>query len=1490
MASSVLAVERPLENGYFKWLLHFGPSPTDKIIQGVTAGDHLELFGGEAKIRPKPGDIYDFSDGGWYRATTDLMIWTPQYSADGFFANEQHQDKFIHYYHIYIFSPEQRQARLQFRAYQNLQFWNNGEMILDISGWDWGNERYEDFLLRKGMNSMTFKISGPGLPQNDHFLAARITDRSNNEYPDLTYSLSPPLPVKDVSMRRLLPAEYDPGHNIDVTLSLEIAPEATANKLTIIEYIPKGLSVADPGGGSVIGNSVQWLLAGDDLQAVNIQYSLDVPSSYKGTTAFLGYMYHDKKLEEIIGDSVLHQVTPAYPWDVADIIETIDINAGDYVRAENVTVGGVKDYWGILEEHGYGLIFGLKPNRTGGWGEYEFSVTNTGQYHIVLDYVELWTMFHHAAEVDVTIDDNITLTVTLFPTTHCYGFPYTNLALTRPQDDPDRKTMWIVGSVHLDAGSHTLRLTFPQMYPADAELDSFTDGRPGITKIILTNYPGLTLPYLAEPHHLDSYEHAPARLVHDRKTVELSDDRVEMTFYGTFYSLSQGNEIYFADGHVRPRPGETNTKFEIVSIEPEVFYLPPGGEQDFTLVVRSKESLSGDHSELVVVWLQGVPSSLSRRPYLFSTAQSYITLPPYKQQEFAWEGGTLFSAVQGASRYVMLDVRDPAVMFIPSVEDLGFDRGRYRRDVPQFFKDQFAAGLLPSVEKIIEHPLWDHYYPGELNWAQIWSAILASTYWREDNPQGGRFDTSNTKQARAYVKRLSENMVFYPVMRRWDWGRPNYLPDLHAVVGGISALVAHIRTAQENMIDDKEQFKILHNLVLPIFNSYWDEFRTTAVLKEDANEGDDYLRVTRSFYGPTGSPTDGFIASFPAYIKIGGDPRSMYGVHRDAETIALWEPLPRAYPKGTLITSWYFAEDWELECRDLMSLLAIGAASRDWAVVGETMSTFSEILEKQKIYLEDGSFRNEPGSYGGGLKQYPLALLRVRRLLGPEALGKISQVTRNKLRNALIYGLEFPFSNGKVPHLNGGGCMNQLGRGYHGDVRILEELFPEDQDNIALYERIAQQEANRFPGDIIDNHNFVIHGWGYAMLRSENGSWDRGMETLLSSKYLLSDPGDHVSKDCLGIVVYGLGAILTPRYGYSWIGYQPPFLNQVMVDDNRENRYYGSFWHFDGRKELPSAVAHTGDGVDSSELPFRRSRWDIQFPEYLFDAYFIDANDGSSHQYDWCFINMGDLDVVEPFGLYWSDYDAFLSDYWPVDRGAGNKTIASKSTGRHQVPGKIVADWRISNEPWNREVHTNETLLRNPPQHSGKLRLIMSDNDEEVVIKAEIGWYTHPNGEQTLANSQDILVVRKNAVSHAFIDTLEPIADDEEAYVKDVVVVEKGNHNQQLVKVVTDEGEDWVYLSGQWGARPDGDQPVAGIITDADILAWRVVDKKVTRFYIAGGSYADTPHGSWDFGSQGNHYVSDETTNVTADIWGLTKGRTIRDYGGKPSRFTIDDF
>lgn len=275
----------------------------------------------------------------------------------------------------------------------------------------------------------------------------------------------------------------------------------------------------------------------------------------------------------------------------------------------------------------------MKPHQTGGWAEYEFSVKHPGQYQIILDYGELWTMFHHSADVVVMVDGGVTFQASLFPTTHSYDY-YTQCEVEYPWNDPERKAKWIVGSVDLEAGQHTLRLTFPQMYPADLTLDRSNDGRPVITKIFIINYPGLTVPGLAEPHHLNSYEHALARIVNGRDVTVLPDGRVEMSFHGTFYNLSQGNEIYFADGYVRPRPNKSVAKFEIVSMEPSVFYLPPGGEQDFVVTVRSSEPVPDDYSELIIVWLQGTPSAPSRRPHLFTTARSYVTLPSYRRIEF----------------------------------------------------------------------------------------------------------------------------------------------------------------------------------------------------------------------------------------------------------------------------------------------------------------------------------------------------------------------------------------------------------------------------------------------------------------------------------------------------------------------------------------------------------------------------------------------------------------------------------------------------------------------------------------------------------------------------------------------------------------------------------------------------------------------------------------------------------------------------------------
>jgi len=1430
LATSISATEQPLGPGYFKWLLHLGQNQTDGFpSQYPPDPKGLKPYMG-GPFMPSPGQAYDFEDMTWLPTTSKMLIWTPQYSPTGVFAENMAAGPFSQLYHIYVFSPEQRQARLWFKAISYFKAWNNGQLLFDWRGSAPSGEEHEDFLLQKGVNSMTFAWVAAGY---EHLIptlfSARITGRNNQEFTDLTFSLHPPLPSGVTYACRDLPESYQARGMIDVSLSVRIDPNDKATSLAVIEYMPEGVTVADQGTGNLIGNTLQWSLSAEDANQVNLAYSLKVPGGKMDPMAFRGYVYLSKSLREINGQSVLFETEPASAADTADRIQTIEIDPVKYAAGENVVI-----------ENPSG---DLRADYAGGWAEYEFTVVRPGEYHVILDYRETWTMFHQSAAVDLSLDGTINVTTSLPPTTHGYNpawpahlaFIAGDLGL-----DPDRKPKWIAGSVDLAPGIHTLRITFPPMYVAGPSPADWEDGRPVIKRITVTNYPGFTVPHFADPHHLDSYEHAPAMLVHDREVRGLPDGRVEMAFHSTFYSLSQGDEVYFVDGHVRPRVGQSETQFEIVSMEPEWFCIAPNGEQEFTLTVRSKELVPKGYSELVTVWLQGVPDAPSRRLYLFSTCQDYIALPPFRNWVFPWSSGGFLSLVSRWSWGFTSNITDQAEMFVPDRADLGLEKGRYERDLGQFFQDQLKEGKLPSACQ-----MWKEAGSDCTNLAgdraEAWSVILSSLY---------RMD--NLKQAKAYIKRLSENMVFYPVKTRWDWTYPLRLPNHKASAEGVTALATHVRTVQENLVSDDEQFRILHNLVLPILTSYYDALRVQATLSEDVHPGDQTLPISRPPYGGTGSLCDGFNSY--GYIMIGDDLNQITWWGPRGEGLSLTKPLVKSYPKGTTIVPWNFYEDIELECTYVESLIAIGAASRDSAVVDEVMHIYSQILEKEKIFFADGSFRNEPGSYGHDAYLYPESLLKAQHLFGPQALNVISPEVMDRLHNWLLNVCKLAFSSGGVPHLNNGGCMNQVGRAYCGEsglIGMLEQLFPEDRANIDFYSRLFEQERNRVPGDVIDNDNSVIHGWGYAMLRGE-GPWDRRMETLVSSKHLLSDPGDHVSRDCLGLVVYGLGTILTPRYGYSWVGYLPPFLNQIMIDDDREgNHYYGSFWHFDGRKELPCAVAHTGDGDNCSMLGYDMSRWCIQFPEYLFDAYFVQAKDPNVHQYDWSLINMGELEIVEPQSLVWQPCPQFLDGYWPEPGtvGAGSRSLAAKA------PGRVIADWHISDGPWVPDGHP--TLLRYPAVHSGRLRLIAADDGPSDLIDAQVGYERQWNGEQSQANSQDILVVRKSAVSHAFVDTLEPIADDEESYVKDVVVVATGSHNQRLVKVVTAEGEDWIYLSGRWSTRPDGDKPVPSVTTDADIVVWRVVNNAVKRVYLAGGSYAETPRGSWNFGSHGNHYVAD---------------------------------
>jgi hypothetical protein len=1415
--------------GAIKWFLHLGQNPADHLLTFYPPVPSSLAFGaGQTTFTPCEGLIYDVAEVGG-SATAPVLVWTAQYDEAGVFADGVVVGESTQIYALYVRSPTERQARLRFRHFGNVRFWNDGVLVLDRHGWDGNQEQAVDFVLHKGVNTISFDhVYATETPGAGRF-AARITDRSNNEYTDLPYSLRPPPPLEGSYAERLLPASYGDAGELSVSLSLRIDSGQRPKRVSLTEYLPAGTTVVDAGGGTVLDGAIQWSLDGDDAVDTFLSYVLRVPVESRDRLAFCGCLWTGGALADILGDTWVPYETPLRPSEMAGRIGTIGIDADKHIRSKDVSIEH-------LNPRAYYVLTGLRAKPTGGWAEYEFEVSAAGRYSILLDYAECWTMYHHGAEVAVQVDHRAAGETMLSPTTYAH-VGSTGFTLENPWTDPDRKAKWVVGSMDLEVGTHTLRLTLPQMYEADKVLTTANDGRPVIARIILTNYPCLELPNTGDPHHLDSYEHGPALLADHREIETLSNGRRQVTFHSTFRSLSQGSEVYSLRGRVRPRVGQDIALFEIVSIEPEVFYLAPDGSQAFTLVVRSTVPVPNDYSELVEIWVQGAPSSPSVKLHLLSAAENYLTLPPYKQPQFPWDYKPLFGEVLYFSQ-ISTKLMDPPQKFLPSAEDLGLQEGRYERDPIQFLQEQFAKGALPSVQGLFAEKSWNAANP-DWTWGQIWSRELATLYWHD-----------NAAQAELYIKRLAEFFPLYPVERRWDWSQPIQLPNITYDVPAISCLTAHVRACQEDRIDDSEQFKILHNLVLPILQSYCDGLRMPMTLRDDVPAGSRDLPVSGLPYGATGNPVD---AVSTWYVRLGEDLYMMRWPNGPS-TLGLSEPLRKSYPKGTPVIPWHYYEELELECRDIMSLIALGAASRDPAVIDEVMSVFSEILHKMTVFLPDGSFRNEPGSYGDSSFRYPEALLKAKLLFARDVDELVSAEALDKIHNALVHDLQFTFSNGNKPHLNNGGCMNQLTRPYTnswdrvcGPLSALEELFPEDRDTIHRYNTVLQQEWLKVPGTTIDNENFVIPGWGYAMLRAPDAPWDRRMETLLSSKFLLSDPGDHVSRDCLGIVLYGLGTILTPRYGYSWIGYLPPFLNQMMIDgtwQDYSNAYYGSFWHFDGRRELPCAVAHTGDGNDCSDLEQDMSRWCIQFPEYLFDAYFVQSKDGSVHQYDWSLINMGELEILEPAGLVWQPCDTFLAGYWPAGSVPEARTIAGRPSGR------IVAQWNVSNRTW--VPRGDPTLLRYPPVHSGRLRMTMADAGPGSLINAQIG-YT----EELQANSQDILVVRKSAVHQAFITAFEAMADKSQGHVHDVQIIETGG-GQQLVKVITSSGEDWVYLSGRWNDRTDGDEPLAGITTDADIVVWRVEDGSVTKSYLANGSYALTPAGHWQFESVGNHYLENE--------------------------------
>ncbi|MDP2895775.1 MAG: fibronectin type III domain-containing protein [bacterium] len=301
--------------GYLQDLLHLGNNPTDRILAPLNINnDPLADFGGQASQRPYPGLEYDFADTA-LTVTRNPMRWAPVHSDDGFFGNEP-LDNFEQIYHVYILSPTQRDARLHFRHDDGVRLWNNGVSIVTRDGSDGGAERQQDFVLNKGLNSITAKFEEGDGP---NYFAMGITDAGDQPFTDLYYSLGPSVFLTDAYAVRRLHEEhsYQWGDTLEVDLVLKINPDSVPQSVIIAENIPPGIPPANVNapGATLAGGKIVWNLSGQNVRTQTLSYAITLPLDFLPPLVFEGTVSFDGTTVDIWGDTAFG-IGPAPPQDV----------------------------------------------------------------------------------------------------------------------------------------------------------------------------------------------------------------------------------------------------------------------------------------------------------------------------------------------------------------------------------------------------------------------------------------------------------------------------------------------------------------------------------------------------------------------------------------------------------------------------------------------------------------------------------------------------------------------------------------------------------------------------------------------------------------------------------------------------------------------------------------------------------------------------------------------------------------------------------------------------------------------------------------------------------------------------------------------------------------------------------------------------------------------------------------------------------------------
>ena len=1090
--------------------------------------------------------------------------------------------------------------------------------------------------------------------------------------------------------------------------------------------------------------------------------------------------------------------------------------------------------------YGYGANYG------GGSLKVPFQVSATGDYRLVITYALATWPKETSIKIDDSYPDSSWQNFILWPTSPYYPPGSTHLSVYPQFALPP--VNWTVGNgtLPLTAGSHAVEFIFPQ---EDVVLVS--------AKLTIDLVP----PNNPQPWFQAGYTSFPALDLVDRQLARNANGTVEITFNGVWKNLAPSLVSYTIQTLVMPRKGSSLPKFRVTSLSPSGnLTLDRGQSLPFTLTVVSSEVIADKYSEIILLTLKSSDIPNLSKPYLLAASNGYLDLDPSKSIPF----------LKGYQNLPLADLADPYSV-VPTATSMGYVDG-----LPKTRADDAWVKGLASAATPVTTTNWNSQYLNLTDWAKAgaplnWYYILTPPrsgtapyqftgiadgrfYWNLNNPLalmlaglGGPANSPDSATslgtAKLVANTFAQELPYYPVYR-WDTAMPDILPVVQYERTGTTLLASYIKLVQNKVVSDNEHFRFLHNVVLPLYLAFRDDLRLSGTLAAPVKAGDTQAQLARDT--PPLIYADDYIGE---WLRIGTGANTEYvrfdwGLGRSVPGLirlgtGFPGPFKYDHAAGEPWVSFHLREWVELEGTDIWSFLAAAAASRDSAVMEQVGEIIETIFATQNIFRADGSFANEAGSYGWGNFDYLRLAEAVKRFLG--SVVTLSPSLEKQFLDSLHIWNQFPFSDGLHPMLNGGGPTNQLGRDPLA-MSLLQSMYPQDP-KIAKYQTIINQENNRQPGSSVNNWSYKVDGWGYAMLRGP-GPWDSRIETLLSSKHLLYDPGDHVSNDSLGLVIFANGAMMTPRYGYHWINDRSLFVNRVWIDRLTEPdlyRFWGDFYHFDDNRSLPSAVAYTDMARSWSATPglAHQERWLVQLPEYLFDSYFVKPRDGQVHIFEWGYRNLGNLGIVTP-GISLSQAynpDGSLWDpfgYYRNNTGHEGQGFTSDAMWQ--------AEWTMNQG----NVTYSSPPYSNYPQVGAKLRLTMAATAATNVVTA---WLQGPGRNDSALFQQDFITVRRSGNDAVYIDTLEPLSPGSSPKVSSAEVIAQGSSGEQVVKVTTTSGVDWFLVGINNFSGQRSNRQIGPFKTDAFLAVVRIKNGTIYRGMFVGGSSFEF----WDGGLSANY-------------------------------------